>query len=67
MTPRDFVYWIQGFLEIQNPDKINAEQVQIIKEHIRLVLTKETLDFTYKFPNYTDEYPIEVSECSISC
>ena len=42
MTGIDFVYWLQGFLEIQNPQSINKEQINIIKDHIGLVLKKET-------------------------
>lgn len=42
MTPQDFVYWLQGYLEIQDPKTINEQQIQIIKDHIALVLKKET-------------------------
>ena len=42
MSPENFIYWLQGFLEIQNPQNITETQVQIIKDHIALVLKKET-------------------------
>lgn len=42
MNSENFVYWLQGFLEIQNPENITEIQVQIIKDHIALVLKKET-------------------------
>jgi hypothetical protein len=42
MTPENFVYWLQGMLEIGNVKKLNKEQVNIIKDHIKLVLTKVT-------------------------
>ena len=42
MTPENFVYWLQGFLEIQDPVDIDRQQVQTIKDHIALVLKKET-------------------------
>ena len=42
MTPENFVYWLQGFLEIEDPKTINEQQVQIIKDHVALVLKKET-------------------------
>ncbi len=42
MTPQDFVYWLQGYIELQDPKTINEQQVQIIKDHIALVLKKET-------------------------
>lgn len=42
MTSENFIYWLQGFLEIQNPEVIDKNQVQIIKDHISLVLNKVT-------------------------
>ena len=42
MTPRDFVYWLQGYLEIENPETIGEKQVQIIKDHLQLVFKKVT-------------------------
>lgn len=42
MTSENFVYWLQGFLEIQGPDSISKQQVEIIKDHVALVLKKET-------------------------
>lgn len=41
MTPENFVYWLQGLLELGNPKKLNEEQVKSIKEHIALVLEKK--------------------------
>lgn len=38
--PLQFVYWLQGFIEIENPKIINEHQLQVIKDHIALVLTK---------------------------
>lgn len=42
MTPENFVYWLQGFLEIEAPKTITEEQIKIINDHISLVLKKET-------------------------
>lgn len=47
MKALDFVYWLQGFLEIQNPQSISEDQVKIIKDHINLVLKKETPGLEY--------------------
>lgn len=44
MTANEFVYWLQGFLEVAKPTVISAEQTQEIKNHIGLVLTKVTPD-----------------------
>ncbi len=40
MTPENFIYWLNGFLEIAKPTSINEEQTQEIKNHIALVLKK---------------------------
>ena len=48
MNERDFVYWLQGFLELnEESDKtesltLDAKQVSCIKEHLNLVMTKVT-------------------------
>lgn len=42
MTEKDFIYWLQGFFEIADPKSIDEKQIQIIKDHIALVLKKET-------------------------
>ena len=42
MEPLQFVYWLQGFMELSGTNEINATQTQIIKEHISLVLNKVT-------------------------
>lgn len=42
MTPEQFVYWLQGFLEVQDPKTLDERQTQILKDHMALVLTKET-------------------------
>lgn len=56
MTPENFVYWLQGWLEIQKPMAINEEQTQEIKNHLALVLRKETpTQGERKFLN--DNYP----------
>lgn len=47
MTHRDFVYWLQGFLEIDGADDqkregLSTAQVEVIKKHIALVLNNVT-------------------------
>lgn len=37
MTSTNFVYWLQGWFEIQSPGQITLEQIDIIKNHINLV------------------------------
>lgn len=42
MTPENFIYWLNGYFEISNSDKLSKEQVQIIKDHLKLCLNKVT-------------------------
>jgi len=41
MTSRDFVYFLQGLLEIGKPETLDKEQVEIIKNHLNLVFKHE--------------------------
>lgn len=50
MTTEQFTYWLQGFLEINNPKTIDEVQTQIIKDHLDLVFDKKTPD------RFTDEF-----------
>lgn len=42
MTPEQFVYWLQGYMEIQCPTFVDAGRTKIIKDHLALVFKKET-------------------------
>lgn len=66
MTPENFVYWLQGYFEIQDayvnkPNTIRTEyldeaQVQLIRDHLKLVLEKKTpirLPYSFSPPTMT--------------
>ena len=40
LSPEQFVYWLQGFMEMANPQTLTEEQVKMLKEHLLLVFTK---------------------------
>jgi len=42
MTAEQFVYWLQGYLEISNPSFITKDEIEIIQDHIKLVFDKQT-------------------------
>lgn len=42
MTPENFVYWLQGFFELSESTDLSAKQVQVIKDHLALVMKKKT-------------------------
>lgn len=41
MTPEQFVYWLRGYMEIVNPDKIDVQETAIIKQHLDTVFNRE--------------------------
>lgn len=47
MTPEQFVYWLQGYFELSEAKELTPEQVQIVKDHLKLVFDKKTPDRTY--------------------
>jgi hypothetical protein len=44
MTPENFCYWLQGFVEIGEPVTLSKQQLQILKDHLKLVFDKKTPD-----------------------
>lgn len=42
MSSQDFAYWLQGFFELSGTTTLNEEQVKVLKEHLALVLKKQT-------------------------
>ena len=52
MTPRDFCYWINGYLELGDAEisGIPPLQVQMIQDHLKLVFQKETPDRSISGP-----------------
>lgn len=42
MSSESFVYWLQGYFEIADPKSLGEKEIQIIKDHLALVLKKET-------------------------
>lgn len=44
MTPEQFVYWLKGFYELNEPKNITEKQTLIIKDHLNLVFGKITPD-----------------------
>jgi hypothetical protein len=53
MTPEQFTYWLQGFVEMCG-EMPTEEQWDMIKEHLQLVFDKKTIDFN-KWPGAWSE------------
>lgn len=47
MTTEQFVYWLQGFAEL-NAEPPTVEQWQAIRDHLQLVFEKKTPPFPVK-------------------
>lgn len=52
MSPRDFVYWLNGYLELSGSNTLTEAQVQTIKTHLALVFTQVTPVIDPLYPNY---------------
>jgi len=42
MNECEFCYWLQGFVELSDANKISPEQWLVIKDHLKLVMEKQT-------------------------
>lgn len=42
MTPEQFCYWLQGFIEMNPNAMVTGTQWVIIKDHLKLVFNKQT-------------------------
>jgi hypothetical protein len=42
MTPENFAYWLQGFVELHDSEKLSKEQWASIKDHLKLTMNKQT-------------------------
>lgn len=42
MTPEQFTYWLQGFVEISNSKSLTETEWKIIKDHLATVFNKIT-------------------------
>ncbi len=60
-TATEFVYWLQGFVELQDSDSVSDKQWQIIKDHLKLVFDKKTPQYKFE-PNITVDNPPTVLE-----
>jgi len=60
MNDREFIYWLQGFLELTKEETLNEEQMQVIRDHIAMVLTKVTPERNIKTNAGKEETTIDI-------
>jgi hypothetical protein len=52
MNAEQFVYWLNGYLELSGAQELNAAQVKSVREHLALVLHKVTPPLENPKPTY---------------
>lgn len=58
MTSEQFTYWLQGFMEICDPEILDERQTQIIKDHLKLVFDKQTPEVSLPSIQHGDGFRI---------
>lgn len=74
MTPENFVYWLQGFLELSQLTNIggpfaiglNPAQVKAVSDHLSLVFKKETPSYLLTTTGANNSYQRNTSVISCS-
>ena len=56
MTPEQFVYWLQGYSEIED-DLPSEKQWGMIQDHLKTVFEKQTPDYTVTSTDTTIPFP----------
>ena len=59
MTPEQFCYWLQGYIEMEKPEVIGSLRTQVLKEHLNLVFDKQTPNYGFK---HTDGTPVTIGD-----
>ena len=65
MTPEQFAYWLQGFMEMADPKELNVIQTQQIKDHLKLVFDKKTPEVS--LPMIQRDEPFRPWPYTITC
>ena len=65
MTPEQFTYWLQGFMEMADPKELNKNQTQQIKDHLKLVFDKKTPEVS--LPMIQRDDPFRITPYQITC
>jgi hypothetical protein len=65
MTPEQFVYWLQGFMEMADPKELNKTQTTQIKDHLKLVFDKKTPEVSLPSIQHTE--PFRITPYQITC
>lgn len=67
MNEREFYYWLRGFFELSGAEFLNKQQVQIVKEHMDLVVKKETKTTMFGNPEKVNQDLIVSAQTIMTC
>lgn len=42
MDPKDFCYWLQGYIELSDATSLTPAQIKMIRDHLQTVFNKVT-------------------------
>ena len=42
MDGKDFCYWLRGYFEMTDSSNLSEQQVEVIKDHLKLIFKQET-------------------------
>lgn len=65
MTPENFVYWLQGFLELSHQTSLDETQTKMIRDHLNLVFEKKTPTYFFNVSNESNSIPLDLSHTHI--
>jgi hypothetical protein len=51
MNSEQFIYWLKGFMELQNPETMDKEQVTLVKDQLEMVNSDVNLVTPIPNPN----------------
>ena len=67
MTSDNFVYWLQGYLELSKEKTLDADQIKVIEDHIKMVLTKVTPAQSLSSPLLTIPCHLDPRDLKVTC
>lgn len=62
MTTEQFTYWLQGFFEISDSKTLGEKEVQIIKDHLKLVFNKQTPDYSKEINPLPNKFKFQTTQ-----
>lgn len=75
MTPEQFCYWMQGYVELTGSNEVTPEVWASIKDHLQLVFEKKTPertvgpahDMLLRGPRLGDYQPAMPGQTTVTC